>query len=234
MAETNPWTGIGSAVLYDMIDKSRDNGGHIETDVNRYINHGPPNIFRLNLHDIDKNGGGFYFHFEIYDTRFGVVVNNIDIHVSLHNQPLHGQENNQYHISITNKDTHNRRNIHLLIQKVNEDVITSIDVVASVNSLVQNIFSERPQDVQNNIKHIIEQFVPLFMTRLITGYHRLALDNDYKFGIYTHEHQKGILRQQSISGDPETLINHSNITNFYNKYLKYKQKYLELKKQLNL
>ena len=236
MAETNPWMDIGSSVLYDMILASKANGGHIETNVNKYINHSSRNIFILNLHDIQKDGGGFYFHFQIYNTA-DRKIENIDIHVTIHNKPLPGQENNQYHISITNWDMKppiERKNIHLIIQKVNNEVITSIPNVAYVKSVVQNLFREKPQYFQDNIQDIIAQIVPSFMTQLITEYHKLALHKLFKFGIYTHAHQKGIDRQQSISDEKETLMHDRDFRKYYNKYLKYKQKYLELKKQLNL
>lgn len=220
MEETNPWNYISSSQLANIITK----GG--KSDVLDKVNSlqlytAYEIMFAVNIHDIESNPKGFYFHFVIHNRDDNTQLKHLEIHVTMHNfDPTKG---NQFHIAVNRKDINIREtfglNLTIEPRNLTDELRVNCDIT-NFTGKMNNLFLDEDDRYKIHMKTLIIYIIPEYMSKI---FQYIETQN-----LLRNPHL--LQKQQSYQYTGEI----ARTSHFYNKYLKYKQKYLELKKQLNL
>jgi hypothetical protein len=213
MGEINPWNYISSSQLANIITHG-DKSDVLDT-INSYELYKEYRImFAVNIRDIQTNPRGFYFHFVIHNRYDNTKLNYLDIHVTIHQ--FDPAQRNQFHIAVHRKDINIRRTFGL---NLTQELRVNCDMSDSTNKM-DALFVDKDVHYKNDMLYVISYIIP-----------------EYMFNIFQYIGTQDLLRNPGALQSQQSYVSTGEIASasqFHKKYLKYKQKYLELKKQLNL
>ena len=213
----NPWEYISSWQLTEGIRLGMQQNNILNEFNRRRIYHG--NKFAVNIHDIQTNPKGFYFHFVIHNRDDNTQLN-LDIHVTMHNfDPTKG---NQFHIAVGRHDRGIRD--YFILKLTSGLQINLEDDEMDVTSKINLLFPDKDEYYKTHMRDVILNIIPNFMSEILNEVRRILLDHNGTDLLRPLD----ITRMQSYQYT-KTL---GTASDYHKKYLKYKQKYLELKKQL--
>jgi hypothetical protein len=223
MAEINPWNYISSTQLANII--TRGDKSDVLDKVNSlqlYTAYGT--MFAVNIRDIDTGPNGFYFHFVIHDRDNNEELKYLDIHVTMHQYD--STRGNQFHIVVDRKDKNIRKTFGLNLTLEPRNLTKELRVNCDMTDFAakMNTLFSTDDRYKTDMRTVIIYIIPEYMSNIFQYIETQNLLRNLNPNPHLLQSQQSYIYTGEIA----------RASQYHKKYLKYKQKYLELKKQLNL